>query len=170
MAPSSWSRWWRHLWLEAKDVDRLLGQGCLSRVESQVARSEKRHSGEIRVCVEASLPQDYLWRAASPRERAVDLFAQLRVWDTEANNGVLIYLLLADHAIELVADRGLSAKVDPQTWERLVAQMRSDFQRGQFEAGLSAAVVAVDTMLADHFPVDALTANPNELPNAPVVM
>ncbi|MBA2723381.1 MAG: TPM domain-containing protein, partial [Methylibium sp.] len=93
----------RHRWLDEDDVRRALGVDALARIEARVRASEAHHSGEIRVCVEAGLPLSYLWRDAAPRERAVTLFGKLRVWDTENNNGVLIYLLLAEHAIEIVA-------------------------------------------------------------------
>src|SRR5439155_17490452 len=95
---------------------RLLGIGALQRAQQRVAASETGHSGEIRVCVEAGLPWSYLRRHATPRERAVAMFGKLRVWDTEHNNGVLIYLLLAEHAIEIVADRGLSRHVAAAQW------------------------------------------------------
>jgi uncharacterized membrane protein len=95
----------RHRWLDETDTRRALGPEALSRIEQRIAQSEARHGGEIRVCVEAGLPLSYLWRDASARERAVSMFGKLRVWDTEVNSGVLIYLLLAEHAIEIVADR-----------------------------------------------------------------
>ncbi len=128
--------------------------------------SERRHSGEIRLCVEAGLPLSYLWRDATPRQRAVTMFGKLRVWDTEQNNGVLIYLLLAEHAIEVVADRGLARAVPPETWQQLVAGMREAFRAGRFEDGLAQAVDRVDALLVAHFPLAAGQANPNELPDA----
>ena len=97
--------------------ERLLGAGALERVQARVAASETGHSGEIRVCVEAGLPWSYLRRNATPRERAISMFGKLRVWDTEYNNGVLIYLLVAEHAIEIVADRGLARRVDAAAWQ-----------------------------------------------------
>ena len=99
----------KHRLVDEGDARRLLGKDALARIEARVAASEKRHSGEIRVVVEAGLPFSYLRRGATPRERAVALFGKLGVWDTERNNGVLIYLLLAERAIEIVADRGLNA-------------------------------------------------------------
>jgi uncharacterized membrane protein len=95
----------KHRWLDETDVARALDAAALTRLEQHVATSETRHSGEIRLCVEAGLPLSYLWRNATARQRAVTMFGKLRVWDTEHNNGVLIYLLLAEHAIEIVADR-----------------------------------------------------------------
>ena len=116
-----WLRILKHSRLDAADTTRLLGAGALQRIEARVAASEAGHSGEIRVSVEAGLPLSYLRRDASARERAVMLFGKLRVWDTEHNNGVLIYLMLAEHAIEIVADRGLARRVDPGEWQEASA-------------------------------------------------
>lgn len=155
----------KHRWLDETDTARALDEAALARLEAQVAGSERQHSGEIRLCVEASLPLGYLWRSATPRERAVTMFGKLRVWDTEANNGVLIYLLLAEHAIEIVADRGLTQRVPQAEWNALVAAMRERFRAGQFEAGLAGAITTVDTLLRQHFPLAAGAHNPNELPD-----
>ena len=105
------ARIWRHRWIDDADLRRALPPDLLERLGQRVAASERRHSGEVRICVEAGLPLSYLWRDAPARERAIMMFGKLRVWDTENNNGVLIYLLLAEHAIEIVADRGIDAKV-----------------------------------------------------------
>ncbi len=155
----------RHRWLDEDDAARALGEPALQRLEAQVAASETRHSGEIRLCVEAGLPLPWLWRGAGARERAVALFGELGVWDTEHNNGVLIYLLLAEHAIEIVADRGLSRRVPQAEWDRLLDGMRAAFRAGRFEAGLSDAVAAVDALLLQHFALAEGERNPNELPD-----
>jgi uncharacterized membrane protein len=157
----------KHRWTDDGDVARALPPEALQRVQARVAASEKRHSGEIRVCVEPGLPLSYLWRNAGARERAVTMFGKLRVWDTEYNNGVLIYLLLADHRIEILADRGLNRHVDAAQWQRIMETMRQSFRAGQFEAGLNAAVDAVDALLTQHFPLAEGQVNPNELPDAP---
>ena len=157
----------KHRRYDSADVERLLGAGALARIEAQVGASEQRHSGEIRVCVEAGLPLSYLRRNASARERAVAMFGKLRVWDTDENNGVLIYLLLADHAIEIVADRGLDRHVDAAEWQRILATMQAAFHDGRFEAGLGAAVDAVDRLLVTHFALAPGANNPNELPDTP---
>lgn len=157
----------KHRWFDETDAARALDAAALQRLEARVAASERRHSGEIRLCVEAGLPLSYLWRGATARERAVMMFAKLRVWDTELNNGVLIYLLLAEHAIEIVADRGLARVVPPERWRELVAQMSGAFKAGRFEDGLAQAVDAIDALLAQHFPLAEGQANPNELPDAP---
>jgi uncharacterized membrane protein len=161
-----WLRILKHRWTDETDAARALGPEALLRLEQRVAMSERRHSGEIRLCVEAGLPLSYLWRGATPRQRAVTMFGKLRVWDTEQNNGVLIYLLLAEHAIEVVADRGLARAVPPETWQQLVAGMREAFRAGRFEDGLAQAVDRVDALLVAHFPLAAGQANPNELPDA----
>lgn len=161
------SRLWRHRWTDEADVRRALPAELLDRMARRVTTSEQRHSGQIRVCVEAGLPSSYVWRGATVRQRAVTLFGKLRVWDTEHNNGVLIYLLLAEHAIEIVADRGVNWHVGADEWQRVAAMMRSAFQAGQFEAGLNQAIDAVDASLRQHFTLAPGEANPNELPDAP---
>jgi uncharacterized membrane protein len=160
----------RHRWYDETDAARLLGPGALDRIAERVRRSEERHHGEIRVCVEAGLPLSYLWRNATPRERAVSLFGKLRVWDTEANNGVLIYLLLAERAIEIVADRGVSRQVTPAQWQQIVDGMREDFRAGRYEPGLLRAVEAVEAVLLQQHDASRGGANPDELPNRPVVL
>jgi uncharacterized membrane protein len=159
----------KHRWVDERDTARALGADALARIAARVAASERRHSGEIRVCVEAGLPFSYLWRGATARERAVAMFGKLRVWDTEHNNGVLIYLLLAEHRIEIVADRGLNRHVDAARWQQIMETMRHAFRAGQYEAGLNDAIDAVDALLAQHFPLAAGQANPNELPDQPDV-
>ena len=163
-----WLRILKHRRFDERDAARVLSPEALARIQARVAASERRHSGEIRVCIEAGLPLSYLRRDASPRERAVSMFGKLRVWDTEHNNGVLIYLLLAEHAIEIVADRGLSRHVDAAQWQAIMVTMRAAFQAGEFEPGLAQAVDAVDGLLATHFPLASGDVNPNELPDAPV--
>jgi uncharacterized membrane protein len=159
----------RHRWLDESEVAQSLPPDLLDRLTRRVAASEKRHSGEIRLYVEAGLPLSYLMRDATPRERALAIFGKLRVWDTEHNNGVLIYLLVAEHAIEVVADRGLSSRVDPGEWQRMVERMGSAFQKGRFEEGLTRALEEVSALLVAHFPLAPDEANPNELPDPPVV-
>ena len=163
------TRLFRHRLLDEGDAARALGPDALAQIERRITASEARHSGEIRVCVEAGLPFSYLRRHASARERAVALFGKLRVWDTAANNGVLIYLLLAERAIEIVADRGLLPHVDAATWERIMATMQAAFQEGRFAAGIEQAIDAVDALLVQHFPLAGGAVNPNELPDAPVL-
>lgn len=159
----------KHRWFDETDTARALGPTALARIEQRIAASEKLHGGEIRVCVEAGLPLSYLWRDATPRERAIAMFGKLRVWDTEANNGVLIYLLLAEHAIEIVCDRGMARHVPQGHWEGIVADMRAEFRAGRFEPGLMRAIEAVEALLLQHFTLPSGATNINELPDAPHV-
>lgn len=155
----------RHRSLGASALKRALEPAALQRLEAQVVRSEQRHGGEIRLCVETGLPWSYLWRGLGARERALTLFGKLGVWDTEANNGVLIYLLLADHAIEIVADRGLSRHVGAAQWQELVDRLSQALRAGQFEAGLASAIEAVGQHLEQHFARAAGEPNADELSN-----
>ena len=159
------SRLIQHRWFDDRQLRRALDADALRRLEAQVAQSERQHSGEIRLCVEAGLPLSYLWRDIGARDRAVTLFGKLRVWDTEHNNGVLIYLLLAERAIEVVADRGLMRHVDAKQWQALVQRMRDDFRAGHIEQGLAQAVDTIGALLAQHFPLVDGAGNPNELPD-----
>jgi len=159
----------KHCWLDERDTQRALGKGTLAQLEARVQASEKTHSGEIRLCFEAGLPLSYLWKNLTARDRAIAMFGKLRVWDTEANNGVLIYLLLADRAIEIVADRGLARGVTPEHWRAVVDGMGEAFRAGRYEQGLAAAIAAVDETLRLHFPLAAGQANPNELPDRPTL-
>lgn len=170
----------KHLWLDASDARRAIPPDMLQRVTQRVAASERRHSGEIRICVEASLPASYLWRlsqqqpiSALTRQRALSLFGKLRVWDTEHNNGVLIYVLLAEHAIEIVADRGVARHVSPAQWQAMVARMASAFREKRYEDGLTQALEETSAVLMTHFAVDAMQngspGQPNELPDAPLL-
>jgi uncharacterized membrane protein YgcG len=163
-------RIWRHQWIDEADVRRVLPDAAMERLAARVAASERRHSGEIRICVEAGLPLSYLWRNASARERAVTLFGKLRVWDTEHNNGVLIYLLLAEHAIEIVADRGIDAHVDNAEWAAMTQRMGAAFREGRFEDGLTQALEEMSALLVAHFPLAENEPDTNELPDQPVVL
>lgn len=159
----------KHRWHDEGDARRALDDAALKRLETRVRQSEAVHSGEIRLVVEPGLPWSYLWKGLSARDRAVTLFGKLRVWDTEHNNGVLIYLLLAEHRIEIVADRGLARRVDAARWQALAENMAQEFRAGRFEAGLAQAIAAVNAALGEHFPLAAGERNPNELPDEPVL-
>lgn len=164
------ARLWRHRWVDEADVRRALPAEALDRLARRVGASERRHSGEIRICIEAGLPMSYLWRDASARERAIMMFSKLRVWDTAHNNGVLIYLLLAEHAIEIVADRGIDARVAGEAWGAMAQRMGAAFREGRFEDGLTLALEEVSALLVEHFPLADGEADSNELPDAPVVL
>ena len=134
-------------------MDRFIG-GCLC--------------GDVRFVVEAELTSSQLWSGLGSRERAVELFSMLRVWDTAENTGVLVYVLLADHKVEIVADRGISAKVPQPEWQRVCNAMQEAFRDGRFEQGAVAGVTAISALLETHFP--AGPANANELPDLPVML
>lgn len=159
----------RHLWIDDDDLHRALPPDLLERLSHRVAASEREHSGEIRIHAEASLPLSYLWRDATTRERAITQFGKLRVWDTEHNNGVLIYLLLAEHAIEVVADRGLARQVPPEAWQGLVTHIAAAFREGRYEQGLAQAVDETSALLKRHFPQARGEATLNELPDRPTL-
>jgi uncharacterized membrane protein len=160
----------RHRWHDETDAARRIGPEARARLQAQVVASEAAHSGEIRICVEAALPLRELWRGVTPRQRAQALFGALGVWDTEHDNGVLVYLLLAERAIEIVADRALARHVPQAEWDALLQAMAGEFRAGRFEAGLAQAVAAVDQRLRRHFPLPAGARDVNELPDAVVLL
>ena len=141
-------------------------EGTLAKIEQAVKSSERLHRGEIRFAVEASLHLASL--RLSTRQRARQVFSQLGVWDTTDNSGVLIYVQLIDHRIEIVADRGIAAKVTQAEWDAICRAMERKFKAGRFAEGSIEAIQAVTAILARHFPADGV--NPNELPDKPVVL
>ena len=159
-----------HLLYARYRVRRAFPADSLRRIEAAIRDAEKGHSGEIRFAIEAALPWAELIISQSARERAIDVFSQLRVWDTEHNNGILIYLLLADRDVEIVADRGVSARVTQQEWEVICHEMEAHFRHGDFETGLLAGIHAVATHLRTHYPKSASNPNPNEIPDRPVIL
>ncbi len=159
----------RHLLGGPWQVRRAFGRGCLRRIEQAIAGSERLHAGQLRFAVEAALPWQLLLRGISARARAVQLFSELRVWDTEHNSGVLVYLLLADRDVEIVADRGIDHAVGRAAWEPICREMEASFREGRFDAGAMQAISRIGALLQQHFPV-AQKTSPNELPDTPVVM
>jgi uncharacterized membrane protein len=158
----------RHLIEHHWRVRRIFTPVVLDHIEQAIKAGEATHSGQVRFVVEGALDGAPLFRGQSARERALDIFAHLRIWDTAHNNGVLIYLLLADRKVEIVADRGIDAKVGREGWQKICAGMEGDFKAGKFEAGVIKGIAAVSRQLATYFPKQ--DAGPNELPDAPVVM
>jgi len=140
----------------------------LDAIERAIKAGEATHSGQIRFVVEGALDGVPLFRNQPARERALDVFSHLRIWDTAHNNGVLIYLLLADRDVEIIADRGIDAKVGAAGWEAICRAMEAEFRAGQFERGVTSGIAAVSRELAKHYPPGG--AHPNELPDKPVVM
>jgi uncharacterized membrane protein len=147
-------------------------QSSLDAIEQAVARAEQTHAGEIRFAIETSLPPLLVINDLSPRARALDVFAHLKVWDTEHNNGVLIYVQLADRDVEIVADRGLDARVSPSEWEAVCRLMEEHFRAGRYDAGSIAGVDAVGTLLARHYPPGLKPDAPshNQLPDRPTLL
>jgi uncharacterized membrane protein len=153
-----------HRWRER----RIFTPKVLARIEAAIKAGEATHSGQIRFVVEGALDGRPLFRNQPARERALDIFSQLRIWDTEHNNGVLIYLLLADRDIEIVADRGINGKVGTEGWEKICAILEKEFRAGLFEYGVIKGIQEVSRVLAQHFPREP--GGTNELPDAPVVL
>jgi uncharacterized membrane protein len=147
---------------------RLFPPKALTAIEQAIKTGETSHSGQVRFVVEGALDGAPLFRNQPARERALDIFAQLRIWDTVHNNGVLIYLLLADRDVEIVADRGIDVKVGAAGWEKICRDMEGDFKAGKFESGVIRGIEAVSRQLARYFPAHG--KGPNELPDAPVVI
>jgi uncharacterized membrane protein len=161
------ARIWTHRWMDEGDVQRAAPPALLAKLERFTAASEARHGGEIRICIEAGMPMSYLWRDATPRERAIAMFGKLRVWDTEHNNGVLIYVLLAERAIEIVADRAVSTPANVHFWQDVVTHLAQHLKRGDYEQGLTQALEEISALLVQQFPLRASQANLNELSNRP---
>ena len=162
----------RHRYME--ESRSVIGQEMLQRLRQRVSRSESLHTGEIRICIESALPNSYLLRPGAmrviSRQRAIAQFGKLHVWDTEHNNGVLIYLLLAERTIELVADRGLNRFVDQAHWQRMVEDLGGALRHNRLEDGLIQAIDAVNTVLVQHFPLRTDAVRPNELPDQPALL
>jgi uncharacterized membrane protein len=158
----------KHLVEHRWRVRRAFPPQVLASIEQAIKAGEATHSGQVRFVVEGALDGASLFRDQSPRDRALDIFSQLRIWDTAHNNGVLIYLLLADRDVEIVADRGIDAKVGAAGWEKICRSMETDFKAGHFESGVIKGIEAVSQQLAAHFPRHG--TGPNELPDAPVVI
>jgi uncharacterized membrane protein len=154
----------QHRWQER----RIFTPKVLAAIEQAIKAGEATHAGQVRFVVEGALDGAPLFRNQPARERALDIFSQLRIWDTIHNNGVLIYLLLADHAVEIVADRGIDARVGGQIWQKICADMEVDFKAGNFASGVIKGIGEVSKQLARYFPKSG--PGPNELPDAPVVM
>ena len=158
----------KHLLHTSRQVDRAFSRQTLNVIEQTIKASETTHRGDIRFVVEGALDGLPLFKGQSARERAIDVFSELRIWDTEQNNGVLIYLLLADRDVEIVADRGIDAKVGTQEWERICRMMETAFKQGQYEDGVVSGILAVTQHLSKSFPASGVDRN--ELPDRPVVL
>lgn len=158
-------RWLRHLF--APSARNTFPEASLQRIGAAVAEGEARHGGQVCFAVESSLAPAALWARLDAQARAHQVFAQLRVWDTQANNGVLVYLLLADRRIEIVADRGLDGRVSAEHWRGVCQLMEERLRAGDAEDAATAGIAAVSDLLARHFPRAPGQAEANELPDLP---
>jgi len=158
----------RHLFMPPWRVRLALPARTLRVIESAIRGAESTHAGEIRFAVESALPLFPLLSGQTAGARALEVFSHLRVWDTEHNNGVLIYLLLADHDVEIVADRGVHARVGGEGWEKICREMETSFREGKFEQGVLHGIRAVSAHLVRHYPAQG--KNRNELDDKPVVL
>ncbi len=163
-------RLFKHWFATPGSLRRAFPDAVMDRVGSAIARAEAATTGEIRVALEAALPWSYLRRDAPARQRALMVFSKLRVWDTEHNNGVLLYVDLADRSVEIVADRGIAGSVAQAEWDAICASIRDAFRQGAFEAGAVAGIDAIGAVLARHYPLADGASNPDELPNRPVAL
>jgi uncharacterized membrane protein len=159
----------RHFVTDHHSARRKFSPQALQRIQEAIATGERRHAGQVRFVVEGSLPLSQILHGLTPRERALELFGRLGVWDTEHNSGVLVYVLLADKDVEIVADRGISAKIPQETWQVVCRVMETAFRDGRFEEGAIAGINAISELLAAHFPRSD-GAGPNELPDQPVML
>ena len=167
-----WRRPWRffrHLVTDRGTARRRFPDAELDRVERAVAEGERTHRGQVRFVVEPALPLARVLAGLPPRERALEVFGHLRVWDTEDNCGVLVYVLLADRDVEIVADRGIHRKVGASEWEAVCRAMEAAFREGRYADGAEAGIARINALLEQHFPRGAGDA-PNELPDRPVIL
>lgn len=161
-------RFWRHAFTDEADVRRAFPPEAMTRIERAIRDGEATHAGQVCVAVEPALPLARVVGKLAPRERALEVFSQLRVWDTEGNNGVLIYVLLADRDVEIVADRGIDRPVGTHGWEAICQRMEALFRDQRHGDALEAGVREVSALLAAHFPGDG--SDRNEIPDRPVVL
>ena len=158
----------RHLNLSRWTVRSRFSRTTLREIEAAITVSERHHRGELRFVVEGSLPLGLLLRGVSARQRAVQLFSRLQVWDTEENSGVLIYVQLADRRVEILADRGIAGRVPQADWDVICRGMERAFKTGDYRSGALAAIEKAGELLIAHFP--AAADNPNELSDRPLVI
>ena len=161
-------RFVKHMFSHPWQAKRHFSSVALSNIEEAIQASEKKHTGEIRFIVEAGLhPIEILYKKI-PKKRAIELFGRLNIWDTEHNNGVLIYLLLADRDVEILADRGIHQHVGDDGWEQICRDMETLFRKAEFEAGVLQGIAEISAHLQKHFPQTG--ASRNEISNKPIII
>ena len=161
-------RFVKHMLSHPWQVKRHFSVEALRTIEKAISASEKQHAGEIRFVVEAGLHPYEILCKKTPKKRAVELFGRLNIWDTEHNNGVLVYLLLADRDVEIVADRGIHQQVGHEGWEAICREMEVLFRKGQFETGVLQGIAHISENLEKHFPINGVSKN--EVSNKPLIM
>lgn len=155
-----------HLAYPSARASTIFDSGLRERITRAIADSEARHTAQIRFAVEANLSFADLWRGVSARERAIDVFSELRVWDTAGNNGVLIYLLLADRDVEIVADRAFNDVISGDVWESVCQEMEGHFAHGDFDSGALEGIARVGAICEQH----AAGEGQQCLPDEPVML
>jgi uncharacterized membrane protein len=165
-----WRRLLAHALTPPLAVRRAYPRAALRAVGAAIELAEAGHTGEIVFVAEASLPWSYLWRNASVRQRAAALFAELRVWDTEHDNGVLVYVGLADRAVEIVADRAIARRVDARQWHAICRDLGEQCRQGNYREGAVQAVRALGALMEAHFPLAPGQSRANELPDRPLAL
>ena len=165
-----WNRWWRHVVFPGRRLAQAFPPAALDAIERAIDVSERDHAGEIRFAIEGALEPGEIRAGKTPRQRALEVFAALGVWDTAANNGVLVYVLLADRDVEIVADRGYNGKVSAAEWNDVCKAMEADFRAARFESGAVAGVRAAGRLVAQHFPPLPGGRDEDALPNRPAVL
>jgi uncharacterized membrane protein len=161
-------RAWHHWRSSAAQGRKAFPEQTLAEIGSAITAGELTHRGELRLVVENAMPSEAIWADVSNRQRALALFAEHGVWDTEDNCGVLIYINLAERKVDIVADRAIDRKIDAATWQAICHTMTAGFARGEFRSSTLAAVEQVNALLRQHFPANG--ARKNELPDHPIVM
>ena len=161
-------RWFIHAFMPPWRWRVAFPASLLGEIEMAVHQSECLHRGELRFAVENALAPAWVWRGMSARQRATEVFSNLRVWDTEENSGVLIYLLLADREVHLVADRGIAKLVPQAEWDTIAEAMQKEFHRGDFRRGALEGIERITKIITAHFPSGPV--NPNELSDTPVIV
>ncbi|MEQ1560226.1 MAG: TPM domain-containing protein [Methyloglobulus sp.] len=162
------SRWLKHAFMPPWCWRLSFPTPVLNEIEKAVKQSESKHRGELRFAIENSLAPGWIWYGLSSRHRAAEVFSNLRVWDTEENSGVLIYVQLADREVHILADRSINKCVEQAEWDKIAKVMQKAFSQKQFQQGSLQAIEEITRLLATHFPADSL--DHNELPNRPVII
>jgi uncharacterized membrane protein len=165
-----WKRWFRHVFATRSSVLRAFPPATLDAIEMAIDDSEHHHRGEIRFAIEGALEPRDAWAGKTPRERAIEVFAALGVWDTAENNGVLIYVLLADRDVEIVADRGFNMRVTSEQWHAVCEEIDREFAAGRHREGAVLGVQRVGRIIANFFPQLAGRRDEDELPNRPAIL